>query len=74
VAKQWFNVKEVAETLDRSPRTIRNHISKGDLPAAKVGRSYVITRKDLAEYLGGMERVEIVFGPADCESRRDSDK
>ena len=57
-----FRVKDVAEALDRSPRTIRNHIQQGELPAAKVGRSYVITRDDLAEYLGGMKRVKAIFG------------
>ena len=62
MAGKSFRVKEVAEALDRSPRTIRNHINQGELPAAKVGRTYVITREDLAKYLGGKERVRAIFG------------
>ncbi|MCS3613391.1 helix-turn-helix domain-containing protein [Salinibacter ruber] len=62
MADKSFRVKEVAEALDRSPRTIRNHIQQGELPAAKVGRTYVITRNDLAEYLGSMDRVRAIFG------------
>jgi len=63
VAKSWFNAKEVAEALDVSTRTIRRHIQEEELPAAKVGRQFVITRQDLSEYLGGMDRVDAVFGP-----------
>jgi excisionase family DNA binding protein len=68
VSKVCFSVKEVAERLGKSSRTIRNHIEKGELPAAKTGRSYVITRSDLAEYLGSMKRVDEIFGGCDSQS------
>lgn len=65
--KRTFNASEVAEELDMSVRTITRHIKAGKLDAAKPGRAYVITREDLADYLGGMERVEAIFGQADGE-------
>ena len=36
---------------------------RGELPATKTGRGYLITRQDLAEYLGSMDRVDAIFGP-----------
>lgn len=63
MTKRKFNAKEVAEALDVSERTISRHIRQGKLDAVKPGRAYVITRKDLADYLGGMDRVDELFGP-----------
>lgn len=57
-----FSVREIADTLDVTTRTIRNHIKAGDLPAQKVGRRYVITYSDLVQYLGTETRVNEVFG------------
>jgi excisionase family DNA binding protein len=60
--KRTFNAKEVAEALGVSTRTIYRHIKAGKLDAVRPGRAYLITRKDLAEYLDGMERVNAIFG------------
>ena len=35
----WFTVRQVAEILQLSERTVRRLIAKGDLPAARIGRS-----------------------------------
>lgn len=59
--KKKFNAKEVAEALDVSERTISRHIREGRLDAVKPGRAWVITRGDLAEYLGNERRVDELF-------------
>ena len=35
----WFTVKQVAEMLKLSEKTIRRLVAKGDLPAVRIGRS-----------------------------------
>ncbi|PEN10369.1 hypothetical protein CRI94_17275 [Longibacter salinarum] len=72
VGKRHYNAREVAEKLDITTRTVRNHIKQGELPAAKIGRSFVITRDDLAEYLGGHQRVVAIFGPLEDDETRNS--
>jgi len=57
-----YNVAQIADVLQRSERTIRREITEDKLPAAKVGRAYVITRTDLVAYLGTEERVDDLFG------------
>jgi len=65
VGRRVYNAQEVAEALGRSTRTIRRHIKRGELPAVKAGRSFIITRTDLAEYLESEKRVDAIFGPED---------
>lgn len=61
--RQAFNAKEVAEKLGMSERTVSRHVDQGKLRAAKPGKSYIITRDALVEYLGGDEKmVERLFG------------
>jgi excisionase family DNA binding protein len=67
VVKRKFSVADVADALDLSERTVRNRIKDGELPAVKPGKEWIITRPDLAKWLGGMERVEAIFGPEDDE-------
>lgn len=59
--KGAYNAEEVAEMMGVHVRTIRRHIKAGDLPAKKIGKSYVITRPDLARYLGSDERAAAVL-------------
>jgi excisionase family DNA binding protein len=66
--KRTFNASEVADALDISVRTVTRHIEAGKLDAAKPGRAYVISRQDLADYLGGMKRVDDIFGPAKTDT------
>ena len=56
-----FTPEEVAQALGKNVRTIYRHIKDGRLPASKPG-TYVITRSDLAKYLGSRDRVEELFG------------
>lgn len=44
-------VETAAEMLAVDPTTIRALIDDGKLPAAKIGRSYVMLENDLEEYL-----------------------
>jgi len=62
VQKRKFSVADVAEALDLSERTVRNRIKDGELPAVKPGKEWIITRPDLAKWLGGKERVAALFG------------
>ena len=42
---------EVAETLRINVLTVYNYIRRGDLNAIRLGRSYRVTREDLAIFL-----------------------
>ena len=46
-----YTVSEVQDILKVSVRTIRAYISTGKLKASKVGRSYVIKREDLEQFI-----------------------
>lgn len=65
MSKNVFTPEDIAETLGKNVRTIYRHIRAGKLPASKPGGTYIITRADLAKYLGGKERVDSLFGEAD---------
>lgn len=54
--KEIYTTREVARLLDLSPDAIREAIRAGKLKAEKFSRDYVITRKDLADYLEYRER------------------
>lgn len=54
--KQIYTTREVARLLDLSPDAIREAIRAGKLKAEKFSRDYIITRKDLADYLEYRER------------------
>ncbi len=45
-----FSVAEAAERLGVAPVTLRLQITKGVLPALKVGKQYVVTAEALAAY------------------------
>lgn len=66
--KRTFSAKEVAEGMGVSERTIYRHIKAGKLDAIRPGRAYIITRSDLADYLGGMDRVKDIFGTAKTDN------
>ena len=65
--KRHYNAEEVAEALGMSVRTIYRHIKKGKLGATKPGRAYMITKSDLADYLGSEQRVEDIFANGEGE-------
>ena len=45
------DVKGAADLLKVHPKTVLEFIHSGALPAAKVGRAYVMMTKDIMEYL-----------------------
>jgi excisionase family DNA binding protein len=47
-----YSVKEAAEAVGVSPRTIVREIKRGNLRAARVSRRVVIPAESLAELLG----------------------
>lgn len=49
--KLFFTTQEAAEILKVSKQTIQNHIAKGLLKASKPGKSYIISLKQLEEYV-----------------------
>ncbi len=46
-----YTVAEFAQAFAISPRRVRALISKGEIPALRIGRSYRIPHKAAAEYL-----------------------
>ncbi len=46
-----LNVKEVADLLRVSTKTVYNLIQRGEIPAVKVGRAYRLTKTALIDYL-----------------------
>ncbi len=51
MSKQWLTVEEVAKELGLSEDTIRNYIRTKQLPAAKFGNTYRISREDLEKFI-----------------------
>ncbi|MEP2530784.1 helix-turn-helix domain-containing protein [Shimia sp.] len=43
----YLSVRQVAETFDVCPKTVRRWIASGDLPATRLGRDWRIARTDL---------------------------
>lgn len=46
-----LNIKTAAEVLQVHPNTVEKMIASCQLPAAKVGRAYVILSKDVMAYI-----------------------
>ena len=46
-----LDVSGAAELLKVHPETVKKMIHKGQLPAAQVGRAYVMMTKDVLEYI-----------------------
>ena len=51
----WITVSEVAKMLRITPRRVRDFLLKGRLPAMRVGRTWLIQRKDVLNF-SQMER------------------
>lgn len=50
--KKYFTVKELADMLGVSRIAVFNRIKKGQIPAEKIGRNFVIFKKKIPEILG----------------------
>jgi len=50
------SVREAAQLVYRSPRTIRHHIDAGNLAARRLGHDYIISLASLRAYYGDVKR------------------
>ena len=48
-----YELQEAADILGVHYQTIRNLIKNGKIKAARIGRNYVITEKNLQKYING---------------------
>ena len=58
MAKELFSTIEVAKLLGISRVAVFKKIKSGEIKAKKVGRNYVVNKKDLPEVLGSFLREE----------------
>jgi len=49
--KELFSVQEVAKLLDMSHSGVLYHIKNGSLKATQVGKIYIISKEDFADFL-----------------------
>ena len=49
--KDFFSVQEVAKLLDMSHSGVLYHIKNGTLKSTQVGKIYIITKEDFADFL-----------------------
>jgi excisionase family DNA binding protein len=52
VSKKYLTIPELAKLLGVSRIAIYNRVKKGQIPAIKIGRTYVITDQEIAGILG----------------------
>lgn len=50
--EKYITIPELAKLLGVSRITIYNRVKQGQIPAQKIGRTYVITDKTVADILG----------------------
>ena len=50
--KKYITIPELAKLLGVSRIAIYNRVKKGQIPATKIGRTYVITDKTVTDILG----------------------
>jgi excisionase family DNA binding protein len=50
--KKYITVPELAKALGVSRIAVYKRVKKGQIPAARIGRTYVITDKTVADVLG----------------------
>ena len=62
--EKYITIPQLAELLGVSRIAVYNRVKKGEIPATKIGRTYVITDKTIASILGkavtgkGKERID----------------
>jgi excisionase family DNA binding protein len=49
--ERYLRPSEVARLLKLNTETVYHYIKKGDLPAARLGRKYIVTEKDLDRFI-----------------------
>lgn len=53
--KKFFSVPEIQEITGLKPVTVRNHIKAGLIIASKTGRRWLVSKKNLDNYLNNQE-------------------
>lgn len=56
ISEEVVTVTQIAKRARVSPRTIRNHIAAGTLPAIRLGREWIITRREADIYVAGRKK------------------
>jgi excisionase family DNA binding protein len=54
--KDLFSVQEVAKLLDMSHSGVLYHIKNGTLKSTQVGKIYIITKEDFANFLKNQKK------------------
>jgi len=54
--KEYFTVQQIAKMLDLHEKTIQRYIREGKIKAQKVGKSWRITKDNLDEFTGTVEK------------------
>ena len=54
---ELLTIKEVSQILKTSDKTIRQYISNGELPAAKVGKSWRVDKEDLYQFINERKKI-----------------
>ena len=49
---KMYDIKQVAEILEISPRTVSTYIKEEKIKAMKIGGKWKVREEDLKEYLG----------------------
>lgn len=47
----YIKISQVAERLNVSPNTVYKRVSRGDIPACRIGRLIRIDERDLEKYM-----------------------
>jgi excisionase family DNA binding protein len=58
--EKYLRPSEVARLLKLNTETVYHYIKKGDLPAARLGRKYIVTEKDLDRFIQRRKEVNRV--------------
>jgi excisionase family DNA binding protein len=66
---QFISTAQLAKLLNISRVAVFNKIKKGEIKAEKVGRAFVINKKDIPELTGGSLSEEIKKGIQDSVTR-----
>ena len=51
---QTFGLHDAANFLHMNPESLRQKVKAGNIPGAKVGKSWVFILEDLAQYIGSL--------------------
>lgn len=59
-SEQYLRPVEVARMLKMNVETVYHYIKEGKLPAARLGRRYIVSRRDLNEFLEKRKSAEVI--------------